>query len=630
MEGGPMDENERNDKIDFSAFDELTPEGAESPEGGIADAGESGAETSESAPEPSAGRKTPEKRRRKAASSGGGARRVLGGFRPGQGQMKLPPWVILTLMQCGAAGLLLLLARFVKLPRPVWLAFSSAAAGIGLAPLVMRSLKFFFKGGHSEPVIMLSGAFLLAASGKFAAAVICAIIYNAAVTIFEGYSDREFRRITDALSKEAAGEDIRAHRLRNTLREASTGRISGAVRFTELDNKLLLAAIAVTVLFGGLVPLVAGREFSKWVPRAVTALLVCTAFFDSSIRMAYLRAIKVMFEGGVYPAGTNALSASSEISSIVFNKTGTLTVGRFEVVNMDPVRVTPEELLYLASYADAYSDHPIAQATLRRSGVEVDKSRIVRHQRGPGFGSIVQLDSGQVICAGNIELMERLGVKGDFLIGGDTSVFVSVGRTYVGRIDYEDTLRPEAVGAVSALRRSGVANIALMTGDNAISATSVGRKAGISEIYSDCQPSDKLARLQYILATQERGDRLAYVTSAGKDRELLELANLSVVLGTEEDITADFPDVVVDPGDLAKIPLFVAAAKDVRRSLVTNLAVTGAVRALMLILGLAGVMGPVPVVIIMQLLEFGAFLNTRVGGHAPQRDLKSILSSTRT
>lgn len=546
------------------------------------------------------------------------------------GAPRVPAWAVLAIVEIVVAAALLCCARFITMPHPLWLALNVLAVAVGLLPVAMRTVRFLARETTQyQSLIMLLAVFLLAASGRFAEAASAAIIYNILMTLFEMLSGRESERTEAALEQLANGQDVRAQRLSAVLKEASSGRISAAVKLGELENYALLAALVLAFIFGGVVPLIDGREFSKWIPRAVVPLIACTAVSDPAVTAAYLKATRISFGNGVYFSGMNALSAASEISSIFFNKTGTLTRGRFEVVNVDPVKVSREELLYLASYADAFSDHPIAEATLRASGVEVDRSRIIRHQRGSGYGSIVKLASGEIIAAGNADLMERLGVRGDFLVGGDTSVFVSVGRTYIGRIDYEDAMRPDAVAAVSALRRAGVANIALMTGDNALSASTIGRRAGISEIYSDCQPEDKLARLQYVLDTQERDDRLAYVTGAGRDMELLELANISIVMGISDDVTDTFPDVVIDSDDLGKLPIFISAAKQVRRSIGQNFIILALLRTLTAVLGVFSVVGAVPAAVLMGAAGFCTVLNTRVGDKKPERDLKSILEAKR-
>ncbi len=379
-----------------------------------------------------------------------------------------------------------------------------------------------------------------------------------------------------------------------------------------MELLILGCVAALGLIFTLIPPLFDHMDFMKWAARASVVIAACVFSGDMGALMSVCNAVEALFDNGVWIGGTGTIDAAADVTSVLFNKSGTITDGEYKVTGIDPVRLSEDQLLYLAVYAGAYSEHPLNRTLREYAGITPDKSRIRRQRIEPGYGSLVELEDDMIVGIGNIDFMEKLGVKGDLFVAGSTCVFVSVGRVCVGRIDFSDTIRPDAVTVVHELRRAGVANVALMTGDNALCATNTGKRVGISEVYSDCRPSDKLERLQYILGTLDKGDRACFVTAAGSERELLEIANLSVTLGVGNDATAAFPDVVISNRELSRLPRLLRIAREVRRNVTVTFLVSSAARALTVILGLTGVMPLWLAAFFMCALTALGFLNSNV------------------
>lgn len=527
---------------------------------------------------------------------------------------EVPNEVLLLLAGMALSAVSASVAVWLGLEDTAWKVMMTLSLAVGLAPMLLESVGFLKDRSHvPAPLLMVLCCVISAVSGGVVEAVITAIIFNLLYAVIEAFTEHELHIVYDRLESglEDLGEAERT-RVSDQLREIDSRRIRQVVLERKIDKLLVLVVLGVGVFVSLIPPLFDGMSFGKWIGRAAAMLAVCLYTGETAILMSYLNAMDSCASEGIYFSGTASMSAAAELTSVLFSKSGTLTDGKYRITGTDPVRISDEQLIYLAAYAVAWSDHPLAKAVKSYAGFVPDKSRVERHQERPGYGSLVQLDGDQIIVAGNIDLMEELGVKGDMYIPGETCMFVAVGKTCVGRIDFADGLREDAAEAVNELRWQRTANIALMTGDNALNATNVGKRLAITEVYSDCRPKDKLSRLQYILDTQERDDRLAFVSSDSADRELLEMANLSVMMGESGDVTGLFPDILISPARLSKLPLAIGISKAVRRNNRISLLVSAVVRLAAAVLAATGILSLWSTVTIVLLMEAGLFFNTRV------------------
>ncbi len=512
------------------------------------------------------------------------------------------------------AAVLAGIAAAAKLEGAAWRVVMTLALIVACAPMALDGLDILSDRGRIPPcLVMIAACAVLALCGGVVEAVIAAIIFNLLGAVLDAFTGHELRLVYDRLeaAMEELGENERK-RVDNQLREIAGKRLKPIVQERALDRMLLLGLLGVGVLIGGIVPLLSDAGFAVWIGRAAALLAVGIYCGETAAVMNALNGADSCVSQGIFFSGSGAAAAAAQVTSVLFSKSGTLTDGNYEVAGIDPVRLSEEQLLYLAAYAGAWSDHPLHAAVRRRAGFTPDRARVERHREKPGYGTVVMLDGLSIVAAGNIDFMEELGVKGDFYMPGKTCLFVAVGKTLVGRVDFEDTARADAAEAVKALRGEGVANVALMTGDNALSATTLGRGIGITEVYSDCRPGDKLSRLQYILDSQEPDDRLAFVSADIGDRELLEIANVGVGMGTLCEESAVFPDLVIASGKLATLPAAIGVAHALRRNSRLSFLISAAVRLVCAVLAVTGVLTLWSTATVMLLLEAALFFNTRV------------------
>lgn len=490
-----------------------------------------------------------------------------------------------------AAVLICVSVRF-ELPNAARIALETVGIALACVPMVVMSLGILRDRDRvPAPLLMALAVILLAVSGDIIEALVAAVFFDICDAALGYFYRRELRLVESRLREKSAEADKPlSMRLEAILREVSYGRVRPIVSGRALEKLVIFGVLALTVVISVIVPLVDGMNFAKWLGRGGALLAVCVFTGEAGVLMTFLNAADSAAEDGIYFSGSAAVTAATQVTSVLFNKSGTLTDGNYRVVNVDPVRLSNDQLLYLAVCAGAWSEHPLARAIREYAGIVPDRSRFTHHTEREGYGSMVSLEGGQIVAAGNIEFMENLGVRGDMYIPGETCVFVAVGKVCVGRIDLADELKADAVTVVHELRRLKVANVALMTGDNALNATNTGRRLGIAEVYSDCRPKDKVERLQYILDSQERDDRLMVVSSSGRDKEIMEMANISATLGMGDDVTDAYPDIVITSGKLTDLTRALRISKRVRADLAAGFAAASAVRVVCLVLALAGVL----------------------------------------
>lgn len=537
-----------------------------------------------------------------------------GGFDRPAGRFTFTRELLILLAGMAVAVLLLGIAVLPDLDDPAWSVLCITSFVTACLPMVIgTAVELRDRGRMPTSAIMLAASVIYGLTGNLVEAVAAAVIYNICRAVFQEFTVNELELVEARISAHGGSiPESLDERRRVCLREIADGRIKPVVEIRRLEFWVLLGCAGCAVFFGLIPPLFDGMAFGKWIARGAVLLALCAFCGEAGILMTYLNGIEASLANGLFLSGTGAMSACAQVTSVLFNKTGTLTDGEYQVVNIDPVRISQEQLVYLAVFADAYSDHALARALRKYAGFEADKSQIIRHRIQPGYGSMVMLDGEQIVAVGNIDFMEKLGVRNDLYIGGETCVFVAVGRTCVGRIDFADRLAEGAKDVVPALKRAGVANVALMTGDNSLGATGVGKSIGITEIYSDCRPQDKAARLKYILDSQERDDRLMFVSRAGSNSELLEMANISVTLGLGSDATGAFPDVVVNSGRVSGVAKIVGIARSVRRKVASGFFVAAGIRLLAAILALTGVLPMWGAVLAIFAAQTGTFLYSGV------------------
>lgn len=321
--------------------------------------------------------------------------------------------------------------------------------------------------------------------------------------------------------------------------------------------------VGLAVLLAVIPPLIIqGATFSEWIYRALAFLVVsCPCALVVSIPLSFFGGIGGASRNGILIKGSNYLEALAQTEIVVFDKTGTLTKGVFNVQEIHAERMSQQELLELAAYAESYSNHPISLSLKRAYGKEIDYSRISEVEELSGFGVNATVD-GKKISAGNTKLMERLGVSYPQEDWVGTVVYVAVDNSYAGCIIIADELKEDAAKAVKELKTANIRQTVMLTGDNEHAAGKVAKALGLDQYYANLLPTDKVARLEGLYDEKSVKGKLAFVGDGINDAPVLARADIGIAMGAlGSDAAIEAADVVIMTDEPSKIASAIRIAK---------------------------------------------------------------------
>ena len=351
------------------------------------------------------------------------------------------------------------------------------------------------------------------------------------------------------------------------------------------------SALALAVL-PPLVRIVMGipAEWGDWVYRALTFLVIsCPCALVISIPLGFFAGIGGASSAGVLIKGSNYMETLSQVKTVAFDKTGTMTQGVFEVSGIHHSSMEETELLEYAALAESYSSHPISQSLRRAWGGEPDKNRVSDVTELSGKGLTAKVD-GKTVAVGNAKLMELLGVEYKECHSVGTVVHVAIDGAYAGHILIADMLKPTAKSAVAAMKAAGVKKTVMLTGDaHAVAAQTAG-ELGADEFYAELLPGDKVDRVEKLLAENQGKEKLAFVGDGINDAPVLSRADVGIAMGAlGSDAAIEAADVVLMDDDPMKIAKAINIAKKCIRIVYENIVFAIAVKLACLVLGALGI-----------------------------------------
>lgn len=343
--------------------------------------------------------------------------------------------------------------------------------------------------------------------------------------------------------------------------EDANGQKSKTEKFISRFAKIYTPIVCLIALLIIVVPpLFFGGEWKEWAYRGLSALVVsCPCAIVISIPLGFFGGLGSCSKNGILIKGSNHLEMLSKFNVAVFDKTGTITSGKFECVKCECVnchctdKVEHRELLGLIAACERYSTHPIAKSVSLAFGQYADDFEITNAKNYPGMGVSAQID-GKTYYAGNEKLMQKVGVdfKETNIIG--TAIYLCSETEFLGDIVFADVIKQDSKEAVSRLYDMGVKKTIMLTGDKAEIAEDIAKKAGINEYYSKLLPDEKVKKVQEL--SQEDGNIVLYTGDGINDAPVLATADLGVAMGTiGSDVAIEAADVVIMSDSLSKIPV---------------------------------------------------------------------------
>ncbi len=333
-----------------------------------------------------------------------------------------------------------------------------------------------------------------------------------------------------------------------------------------------------------------GEVWMEWVYRALTFLVIsCPCALVISVPLGFFGGIGGASRQGVLVKGSNYLEALAKTEIVVFDKTGTLTKGTFSVTEVHPEGMTEEALLELAAYAESYSSHPISRSLQKAYGKQLDPAKIRHVEEIPGHGVRAQL-SHHFVLAGNDKLMaqEKLFCPAVETMG--TVVYMAVDGKYAGYIIISDEIKDDAPKAVEDLRKSGVKNLTMLTGDGEYVANMVAKKLHMDRVYAELLPAEKVERMEELLTQKSPKGKLVFVGDGINDAPVLARADIGVAMGgLGSDAAIEAADIVIMTDEPSKLAAVMRISKKTLNIVRQNIVFAFVVKIATLALGAAGV-----------------------------------------
>ncbi len=374
------------------------------------------------------------------------------------------------------------------------------------------------------------------------------------------------------------------------LVENASSRKSRSEDFVTKFARYYTPAVCVSALLVAVLPPIFNMMVGSpadpitWLYRALSFLVAsCPCALVISIPLSFFAGIGGAGKAGVLVKGSNYLEALSKTDTVVFDKTGTLTTGSFEVTDVHPVGWSVDGLLEFAALAESASSHPIAKCLQRRYGKAPDRSRVTNIQELAGHG-ITALVDGKKVAIGNQKLMSRLGISCADPGAGSTTLHIAVDGSYAGYILVADVLKPTAKAAMDGLKKAGIRQTVMLTGDNTATAAQIATQLGIDQVHAQLLPGDKVSMVEKLM-THKTGGKLAFVGDGINDAPVLSRADIGIAMGAMgSDAAIEAADIVLMDDDPAKIAKAIRISRKCLSIVYQNIVFAIAIKLLALVL----------------------------------------------
>ena len=331
-------------------------------------------------------------------------------------------------------------------------------------------------------------------------------------------------------------------------------------------------------------------QWGQWVYRALTFLVIsCPCALVISIPLSFFAGIGGASNAGVLVKGSNYLETLAQTKYVVFDKTGTLTKGVFEVAGVHHNTMEEAKILEYAALAEGFSTHPISRSLKTAYGKEIDQNRVTDVEEISGNGVTAKVD-GVSVAVGNAKLMKRIGVEAVECHQVGTVIHVAINGAYAGHILIADVPKPTSKEAIANLKKHGIKETVMLTGDIDKVAQQVAGELGVDHVYSELLPADKVTKVEELLAKKTAKEKLAFVGDGINDAPVLSRADIGIAMGAlGSDAAIEAADVVLMNDDPQKIVKAIRIAKKCMRIVYENIYFAIGIKVICLILGAVGI-----------------------------------------
>lgn len=375
------------------------------------------------------------------------------------------------------------------------------------------------------------------------------------------------------------------------LVENASSRKSNSEQFiTKFAKYYTPIVCGIALILAVFPPIILNQSFNTWIYRALSFLVVsCPCALVVSIPLSFFGGIGASSSIGVLVKGSNYLEALSNTEIVVCDKTGTLTEGIFKVQSINPIGISDEELLKYASYAESFSNHPIALSLRNAYNKKIDHKKVNDTKEISGKGVIAKVD-GINVLVGNQKLLEEYNIKFNKIKDIGTVVYVAIDNKYSGYIVISDKIKSDSYEAINMLRQNNVKKIVMLTGDKNDISKSVSDELELDEFYSELLPQDKVKKVEKLMLEKSLNGKLLFVGDGINDAPVLALSDIGVAMGgLGSDAAIEAADVVIMTDEISKIGEAIKISRKTMKIVKENIVFAITIKIAVLILSALGI-----------------------------------------
>lgn len=376
------------------------------------------------------------------------------------------------------------------------------------------------------------------------------------------------------------------------LVENASSKKSKSENFISKFAKYYTPIVVVTAVLLAIIPLMIFNraEWIEWIHRALTFLVVsCPCALVISIPLGFFGGIGGASKIGVLVKGSNYLEALSNTEIMVLDKTGTLTEGVFEVQQINPIDISKEDLIKYATYAESFSNHPIAISLKKAYGKEIVNKEVSETQELSGLGVRAVID-GESVLVGNEKLMKENCI--DYIKSEEigTILYIAVNNKFAGTIVISDKIKTDAKETIDKLKKDNIKKIVMLTGDKRKVGENVAKKLGIDEVYTELLPSDKVEKVEELMKNKSENGNLAFIGDGINDAPVLAISDIGIAMGgLGSDAAIEAADVVLMTDEPSRVVDAIKISKKTMTIVKQNIIFAISIKLIVLILSAIGI-----------------------------------------
>lgn len=385
-------------------------------------------------------------------------------------------------------------------------------------------------------------------------------------------------------------EDSTVSRILELVENASSRKAPTENFITKFARYYTPVVVVAAILIATIPPIILQASFNDWIYRALVFLVIsCPCALVVSIPLGFFGGIGAASKHGILIKGANYLEALNDLEAIVFDKTGTLTKGVFKVTEIvSKGNYSEDEILEFAAYAESMSNHPIANSIKSEYKKDIDNIKIRNYEELAGKGIKVEFQEKDIL-AGNKKLMADYNISFEETDAIGSLVYIAVDKKYEGHIVISDELKDDSISAIKSLREKGIEKLIMLTGDTKKVGEKVGKELGLSQVYSELLPQDKVAKMEEIEANRNKNKKIAYVGDGINDAPVLAGSDIGIAMGgLGSDAAIEAADIVIMNDEISKISTSLNIAKKTKQIVYQNIVFALGIKGIFLIMGALG------------------------------------------